>query len=243
MGKDRHRTPPPGAGPAVLTAEDVEVGVGGRQLLTLSALELPAGGCLGLVGANGSGKSTLLRTLAGRHRPDRGTVLLDGRPVREHELEFRQRVGVFLDDTDCFPDLTVAEHLRMVAAAHGAGPDAAARCDRLLAALGLRHRADAFPDTLSAGQRQLLLLGAVLVRPARLLLLDEPEQRLDTGARARLAEALLRCRAEGMAIVMAVHDEELLGRVADRVMVLAGGRVVDHGATAEVLERGATPWR
>ncbi|MFJ5921084.1 ATP-binding cassette domain-containing protein [Kitasatospora sp. NPDC092948] len=226
----------------VLTAEDIQVCAGGRQLLAVPELAVPPGGCLGLVGVNGSGKSTLLKALAGRCRLDRGTVLLDGRPAREHELAFRQHVGVLLDDADCFPDLTVAEHLRMVATAHGTD-HVDARCDRLLDALGLRHRADAFPDTLSAGQRQLLLLAAVLVRPARLLLLDEPEQRLDTGARERLAAALRQCRNDGTAIVLAVHDQHLLDRVADRVMVLDGGHVVDHGPTAEVLTRGATPWR
>ncbi|MFF0387636.1 ATP-binding cassette domain-containing protein [Kitasatospora sp. NPDC004615] len=211
-------------------------------MLAVASLAVPPGGCLGLVGVNGSGKSTLLKALAGRCRLDRGSVLLGGRPVREHERGFRQQVGVFLDDAACFPDLTVAEHLRMVAAAHEVG-DTAARCARVLDVLGLHHRADAFPDTLSAGQRQLLLLAAVLVRPARLLLLDEPEQRLDTGARDRLADTLRQSRADGTAIVLAVHDQELLDRVADQVMVLDGGRVVDHGPTAEVLQRGATPWR
>ncbi|MFE4518171.1 ATP-binding cassette domain-containing protein [Kitasatospora sp. NPDC056783] len=262
MGKDRRRRPPgrtgaaatarpaPAAptspadgGPPLLTADDLHVSMGGRQLLDMPTLAVPPGGCLGLVGVNGSGKSTLLKALAGLYRLDRGTVLLDGHPVREHELGFRQQVGVFLDDTDCFPDLTVAEHVRMVATAHGLGQGAADRCTRVLDLLGLRHRADAFPDTLSAGQRQLLLLAAVLVRPARLLLLDEPEARLDTGARERLADTLRQSRADGTAIVMAVHDQDLVERVADQVMVLDGGRVVDHGPTAEVLDRGATPWR
>jgi ABC-type multidrug transport system ATPase subunit len=230
-------------GSPLLTAEDLQVSVGGRQLLAVPSLAVPPGSCLGLVGVNGSGKSTLLKALAGLYRLDQGTVMLDGRPVREHELGFRQQVGVFLDDAACFPDLTVAEHVRMVATAPGLGPTAAERCAGVLDLLGLRHRADAFPDTLSAGQRQMLLLAAVLVRPARLLLLDEPEQRLDTGARERLAGTLRQTLADGTAIVMAVHDQELLAQVADRVMVLDGGRVVDHGPTAEVLERGATPWR
>ncbi|MFC8723202.1 ATP-binding cassette domain-containing protein [Kitasatospora sp. NPDC057198] len=238
MGTDR-RTPD--EGPPVLAAEGLRVSAGGQQLLAVPSLSVPPGGCLGLVGANGSGKSTLLRALAGLLHLDAGTVLLDGAPVREHELSFRQRVGVFLDDADCFPDLTVAEHVRMVVAAHGLDrPDH--RCARVLDALGLRHRADAFPDTLSAGQRQLLLLAAVLVRPARLLLLDEPEQRLDTRARERLADALRRSRADGTAIVLAAHDRPLLDRVADRVLVLDEGRVTDHGPTADVLARGAAPW-
>ncbi|MCC9309086.1 ABC transporter ATP-binding protein [Kitasatospora sp. RB6PN24] len=226
----------------LLRATDLRVSAGDVQLLAVPSATVPAGGCLGLVGVNGSGKSTLLKALAGLLRPDAGSVLLGGRPVREHESGFRRQVGVFLDDAACFPDLTVAEHVRMVATAHGLGPTAAERCERVLDLLGLRHRADARPDTLSAGQRQLLLLAAVLVRPARLLLLDEPEQRLDTGARGRLADALRTAVADGTAIVMAVHDRQLLSGLADQVLVLDGGRVVDHGPTAEVLDRGATPW-
>jgi ABC-type multidrug transport system ATPase subunit len=169
-------------------------------------------------------------------------VLLDGRPVREHEADFRRQVGAFLDDAACFPDLTVAEHVHMVATAHGLGPTAAERCARVLDLLGLRHRADAFPDTLSAGQRQLLLLAAVLVRPARLLLLDEPEQRLDAGARERLAGTLRKALADGTAIVMAAHDRVLIDRLADRIVVLDDGKVLDQGPAAEVLERRTTPW-
>jgi ABC-type multidrug transport system ATPase subunit len=232
---EKHRTP-------LLTATDLVVSAGGRQLLALPELAVAPGSCLGLVGVNGSGKSTLLKALAGLLQPDRGSVLLDARPVREHEADFRRQVGVFLDDAACFPDLTVAEHLRMVATAHGLGPTADERCARLLDLLALRHRADAFPDTLSAGQRQLLLLAAVLVRPARLLLLDEPEQRLDTGARERLAGALRKTLADGTAIVMAVHDQALVEQLADQIVVLEDGQPVDQGSADEVLKRGATPW-
>ncbi|MFD8979866.1 ATP-binding cassette domain-containing protein [Streptomyces sp. NPDC059564] len=174
----------------VLRATGIHIAYGGEPVLDDVSLDLRAGHCLALAGANGSGKSTLLRVCVGRQQADEGEVFFAGRPPREADAAFRRDVALLLDGAECFPDLTVGEHIRMVATAHGMGKDAGPATERVLAQLGLDHRIDAFPDALSAGQRQMLVLTSVLVRPARLIVVDEPEQRLDTAARHRLATAL-----------------------------------------------------
>ncbi len=173
---------------------------------------LDAGQLAAVVGPNGSGKTTLLRCVVGADRPDEGEVLLDGKRCYETDPRVRATVAAALDDIDFFPDLSVAEHLELVAYAHGgsAGPVA-----ELLAELGLDGARDQLPATLSSGQRRRLALASCFVRPRGLLVLDEPEQRLDARGRAWLADRLLREKAAGTAVLMASHDADLIERVAD----------------------------
>ncbi|MFK0259403.1 ATP-binding cassette domain-containing protein [Streptomyces sp. NPDC090445] len=229
---------------ALLHAQGVHIAYDDETVLDGVGLMLEPGECLALAGANGSGKSTLLRVCVGRQQPDRGEVRFAGAAPREADAAFRRDAGLLLDGAACFPDLTVAEHIRMVATAHGLGSGAAAAVDRVLAELGLDHRRDAFPDALSAGQNQSLLLASVLVRPARLLVLDEPEQRLDTAARRRLAAALRTAKAAGTAVLLASHDRATVEAVADRVLLLDRGRTAALGTPAEVTGRAeVSPWR
>ncbi|MFB6581789.1 ATP-binding cassette domain-containing protein [Streptomyces sp. NPDC056402] len=229
---------------ALLYAQDIHVAYAEETVLADVSLALEPGGCLALAGANGSGKSTLLRVCVGRQQPDRGEVRFAGAAPREADPAFRRDVGLLLDGAECFPDLTVAEHIRMVATAHGLGTRADAAADRVLAELGLDHRGDAFPDALSAGQRQMLLLASVLVRPARLIVVDEPEQRLDTAARRRLAAALRAAKAAGTAVLLASHDRATVEEAADRVLLLDRGRTAALGTPAEVTGVAeVSPWR
>lgn len=180
---------------------------------------LDAGQIAAVVGPNGSGKTTLLRCVVGADRPDEGEVLFDGRRCDESDPAVRAAVATVLDDIDFFPDLSVVEHLELVGYAHG-GPTEPVR--GLLAELGLERARDQLPATLSSGQRRRLALASCFVRPRRLLVLDEPEQRLDVHGRDWLAERLLREKAAGTAVLMASHDAELLDRVVDQRIEVGG---------------------
>ncbi len=209
---------------------------GERRALHPVDLDLEAGTCTALFGHNGSGKSTLLRIASGRDTPTRGTALFAGRPVSEDDPEVRARVAVVGDTVATYPDLTVREHLELVAVAH-AVDDAQAWIDHVLADRRLSDHARALPASLSSGQLQSLLLAAALVRPRDLLVLDEPEQRLDPDARVRLAELLAGEKADGVAVLLATHQAELAEAVADRMVALEDGRVIAEGPPAEVLAR------
>lgn len=212
----------------LLQIHDVGRRYGDRWVLRSVTLRLRAGGCLALVGDNGSGKSTLLRIAAGRDRPTSGSVLLDGRPVDEDDVRTRSRVATVMDSGTCYPDLTVREHLELVAAAHGLGDRTDHEVGTVLAAHHLGDHADALPAALSSGQTQALLLASAMVRPHDLLILDEPEQRLDHGARERLAQRLADHRAQGTAVLLATHHRALAEAVADQVLTLADGTVLAH---------------
>src|SRR5215212_6800013 len=158
----------------LLTADGLVVGHGGVPACAPVTLSLSPGSAMALVGPNGAGKSTLLQTLMGLLPPLEGSVLFDGLAVDERQASFRRDVAEVLDDDAFFPSLTAREHLLLTARGHGVGePEDVVEAE--LSAFGLTDRADALPRNLSSGQRRRLALAAAFVRPARLLVLDEPE--------------------------------------------------------------------
>jgi ABC-type multidrug transport system ATPase subunit len=185
-----------------------------------------------VLGPNGSGKTTLLRCVVGADRADSGEVRLNGRRLDETDPWMRSVVAAALDDIDFFPDLSVAEHLHLLAYAHGSPPGgdpaggrsadgdparggATDPVEDVLVELGLEPARDQLPATLSSGQRRRLALASCFVRPRRLLVLDEPEQRLDVRGRGWLADRLRREKVAGTSVLMASHDQELIDAVAD----------------------------
>jgi ABC-type multidrug transport system ATPase subunit len=191
------------------------------QLLVLDdvSFSVAPGQVAVVFGPNGSGKTTLLRCVVGADRADGGEVLLEGRRLDETDPWTRSVVAAALDDIDFFPDLSVVEHLELLAFAHGGGADPV---EEVLAELGLEAARDQLPATLSSGQRRRLALASCFVRPRRLLVLDEPEQRLDVRGRAWLADRLRREKAAGTAVLMASHDDELIEAVADARIEIGG---------------------
>ena len=192
---------------------------GDRTVLDGVDLDVAAGEAVGVVGPNGCGKSTLLRCVLGADVPDAGESRLAGRGLDERVAEVRRDVAVVMDDIDFFPDLSVVEHLDLVARAH-AQPGAEAVVDAVLEEVGLIEVSGQLPSTLSSGQRRRLALAGAFVRPRRLLVLDEPEARLDVDGVAWLGDRLLREKAEGCAVLLVSHDPALVDRVCDRVLRL-----------------------
>ena len=186
-------------------------------------LEVRTGEAVALTGRNGAGKSTLLRCLVGADRPDDGTVEVCGNKMAETSPQIRRDVATVIDDLDFFPDLSVVEHLDLLARAHGIeDPDEVV--DEVLEEVQLVPQSGQLPGTLSSGQRRRLALATAFVRPRRLLILDEPEQRLDTEGVAWLAARLKSERAQGLAIVFASHEPSLVETVATRTVELGAPR-------------------
>lgn len=223
----------------LLSAVDLSVGYGGVPVCAPVTLSVAAGSAVALVGPNGAGKSTVLQTMVGLLAPLAGVVQHDGRPVDERDAAFRRAVSGVLDDDAFFPSLTGEEHLLLTARAHGV-VDAEAVVAAELAAFGLTERAAALPSALSSGQRRRLALAGALVRPARLLVLDEPERRLDTAMRRALADRLAVLVEGGVAVLFASHDPAFIGTLADRVLVVGEDEcpVVDPADAVAALQEG-----
>jgi ABC-2 type transport system ATP-binding protein len=203
----------------LLAITELRRSFGEVEVLSGIDAEVRRGEAVAVVGPNGSGKSTLLRCVAGTDRPSAGTIWLCGRPMRERDPEMRRSVAAVLDDVEFFADLAVAEHLALLMSAHGDdAPDS--RAADLLDEVGLAEAADQLPVGLSSGQRRRLALATCFARPRVLVLLDEPEQRLDRAGRRWLTGRLLAEKQAGHGVLFASHDRGLVKAVADRVLDL-----------------------
>ena len=227
--------PVPPDPPPLLSLAGVSRSYGDRQALRPVDLTLAAGRCVAVMGANGSGKSTLLRIAAGRDAPTAGQVVYAGRVLSPDDLAVRPEIAVVGDMVSAYPDLTVREHLQLVAVAHGAGRGGDELVDGALRECRLADHGDALPGSLSSGQLQALHLATMLVRPRRLMVLDEPEQRLDPARRRWLGELLRAQKQAGAAVLMATHHVELAAAAADQVLVLSDGAVIGQGAPDAAL--------
>lgn len=205
--------------PHLLSVRGLTRTFGERTVLDGVDLDVAAGEAVGLVGPNGSGKSTLLRCVVGADEPTAGEILLDGEVLDERRPAVRRALAVVMDDIDFFPDLSVVEHLDLVARAHGQ-VEAEELVDDVLHEVGLIDVSGQLPSTLSSGQRRRLALASAFVRPRRLLVLDEPEARLDVEGVQWLGARLLEEKAAGRGIVLVSHDPTLVERVCDRVLKL-----------------------
>lgn len=205
---------PDGARAAAVHVDAVSVSIDGQPLLAPTSFTLQRGHAIAIRGRNGSGKTTLLRVLAGAQLASTGTALVCGAPVNTRDLAYRRRLAALLGSPPIARDLTVREHLRFIAATWGLeGVDAAA--DALLEALGIAHLGRRFGHELSSGQSQLFALAMTLIRPCEVLVLDEPEQRLDEERRALVAQVLRTRIDAGAALVFASHSPDLIARLAD----------------------------
>jgi len=188
------------------------------------SLEVRGGEAVALLGANGAGKTTLLKILATLVRPTRGTATIAGHDVARAPEAVRRLLGVVAHGAWVYDDLTARENLKFWATLGGlhVGADDVTAA---LAGVGLERAADARVRTFSAGmKRRLSLARAMLARP-RVLLLDEPFAGLDQRAKKWLEERLETLKAAGAALLMVTHSFGRELGVADRLAILAGGRI------------------
>jgi heme exporter protein A len=197
---------------------------GNRPVLRDIDLELPWGEVLSLFGPNGAGKTTLVRLLAGLARPTDGSIRIAGLNPEPRGIDVRRLLGVVTHQTFLYDELTARENLRFYARMYGLD-SADERIEEVSATLGSTSYLDARVRTLSNGmQKRVSLARAVLHRP-RLLIFDEPEAGLDQEA-LELLQALLEAhRAEGGSAVVTTHNVERGLSIADRVIILANGRI------------------
>jgi len=203
----------------VLLATGVAKRIDEAVLLLPTDVELRSAECVVLRGPNGSGKTTLLRILAGTVPPSEGVATLDGSPVDERNDLTRTAIAALIGAPATYRDLTLVDHLVLIGSTWGHVVEPAAdRADEVLELLGIDHLAERFPHELSSGQQQLFHLSMVLVRPSSILILDEPEQRLDTDKRDLLTRILLDRRAEGTSLLIACHDPTITDALTDTVL-------------------------
>ncbi len=244
------------AAPISVEVQDLSKSYGERQIFGDLSLRVHAGEIVALLGPSGSGKSTLLRCLNRLETWDGGHVLISGHRlgtsaggvVLGPSAVARQRielgVGMVFQHFNLFAHLTARENiagpLRWV---HGwSAQAAAARAQELLDRVGLSDRADALPRHLSGGQQQRVAIARTIASRPRVLLLDEPTSALDPEMVGEVLEVIRRlAREDGLTMIISTHQLRFAEEVADRVVFLAQGRVIEEGPASTVLHRPSHP--
>ena len=236
----------------ILEASGVHFSYGKREILHDVSLSVAASDSLGIVGESGAGKSTLLALLLGLAAPSGGEVRFDGAPLhlRDRALMrgFRSSVqAVFQDPYSSLDprqriDRIVAEPLESLGIARG--PQAEGRVRAALETVGLPADVmQRYPHEFSGGQRQRIAIARATVVHPRVLVADEPVSALDVSTRTQVIDLLGELREEfGLALVMVSHDLGSIAASCARTLVLRDGRVVEAGATAELLSRPSDPY-
>ena len=217
-------------------------GANAREVVRGLDLRLEPGECFALLGPNGAGKTTTLRCALGLTSATAGSIRLCGLPVPERARDARARVGVVpqLDSLD--PDFTCAENLLVFAGYFGlAERDVRPRIPELLAFAGLEGKDNARIQSLSGGMKRRLTLARALVNQPELLILDEPTTGLDPQARHLIWERLRRLTAEGTTILLTTHFMDEAERLAHRLAIMDGGRILAQGSPREVIAAHIEP--
>jgi ABC-2 type transport system ATP-binding protein len=198
-------------------------------------LTVRAGEFYALLGPNGAGKTTTLRMVSGLMKPDRGRIRIFGIDALADPIAAKRMVAWVSDEPMIYDKLTPLEYLEFVAGLWGIGPAAAeARAEELLRLLGMEAQARRRCEGLSKGMRQKVALAGALIHDPRLIILDEPLTGLDAGSARQVKDVLLERVRRGATVILTTHILEVAERMAERIGVIAAGRLVAEGTLAEL---------
>ncbi len=214
---------------------------GTQRAISSLDLNLPEFHTLALIGPSGGGKSTLLRLIAGLEHPDSGWIAFDDAPIVFEEtalLKHRRKLGIVFQSWNLFPHLTALENICLpLFRVHGLSrEEAEARSFELLKRFELDKHAHKKPFALSGGQAQRVALIRAVAPQPKILLLDEPTSALDPLMSAEVLELVLELKVEGRHFILATHHLNFAKKIADWIVFIAEGNVLESGAPSQVFD-------
>jgi polar amino acid transport system ATP-binding protein len=242
----------PQIAPAAVEVHDVHKWYGTHRVLDGVDLTVRPGEVTVILGPSGSGKSTLLRVINHLEKPEIGHVSVNGEPigVRRHGdrlkelseraiLAQRSRIGFVFQNFNLFPHLTVLDNVAAAPVATGKLDKAQARelAHDLLDRVGLADKATAYPRQLSGGQQQRVAIARALALRPGVILFDEPTSALDPELVGEVLAVIKDLARSGTTLVIVTHESGFAREIADRVVFIDGGKIVEQGPPAEVLDR------
>lgn len=236
----------------MISIERLSKRYGDTVVLDAIDLEVAAGQVQCIIGPSGSGKSTLLRCMNGLVRPDDGRATVDGitvRPAgsdtraqrrlyRQDLVRLRTEVGMVFQQFNLFPHMTALENVVSGPRYVRRGKRTNVNADglKLLDRVGLKDRASAYPEELSGGQQQRVAIARALAMEPKVVLFDEVTSALDPELVGDVLDVMARLAQDGMTMVVVTHEMGFARRVADRVLFMDGGRIVERGTPSTLLD-------
>jgi ABC-type polar amino acid transport system ATPase subunit len=241
--------PDPGhdAGPlAMIQITDLHKWFGKTHVLRGITFSVSAGEAVVLCGPSGSGKSTMLRCINVLEQPTRGRIVVDGIEITGHNKninEIRQRVGIVFQQFNLFPHLTVRDNISLapLKVKQMSRPEAEALTMQLLERVGIPEKARAFPAQLSGGQQQRVAIARALAMRPKVMLFDEPTSALDPEMIKEVLDVMRDLARDGMTMIVVTHEMGFAREVADRVVFMDAGVIVEEGPARRFFEAPREP--
>ncbi len=229
-----------------LRLEGIHKQFGPYPVLHDVCFEMSKGEVVAIIGPSGSGKSTLLRCINQLELPTRGRVSMDGVHIeagkalpRTELLKLRRRIGMVFQSFNLFPHLTVLRNvsLAQIRTLGRSAKEADARSMQLLERVGLADKAGHYPARCSGGQQQRIAIARALALDPELMLFDEPTSALDPELGLEVLTVMKELACEGMSMIVVTHEMHFAETVSDRVVVMADGRIIEHGPSQQVMRQ------
>jgi ABC-type polar amino acid transport system ATPase subunit len=225
----------------LIEARNLAKAFGRTRALDDVSCSISRGERLVVIGPSGSGKSTLIRCLNGLVKPDAGKITFDDERIeptsQAHWRRLRQRVGMVFQDYSLFPHLTAIENITLAPVRAGlmSKPEAELEAHRLLQRVQLAEKATAYPAFLSGGQQQRVAIARALAMRPQALLFDEPTSALDPEMIKEVLDLMVSLARDGMTMVVVTHEMGFARAVADRVLFMEAGRIVEAGPPQQIF--------
>ena len=224
----------------MIKLENVHKSFGKNEVLKGIDLRIEKGQVVVIIGPSGSGKSTVLRTMNYLEAPTSGKVIVDGMDLSDKSKlnEVRAEVGMVFQNFNLFPHMTVMENLTLAQTkVRKTSSDEAKKIGQaLLDRVGLGHKANAYPDSLSGGQKQRVAIARALAMKPKVMLFDEPTSALDPEMVREVLDVMKSLAEEGMTMVIVTHEMSFAKEVADRVLFVDGGLILEDDTPEKVFD-------
>ena len=227
----------------MIKVEHLKKSFGKKEVLKDISANVEKGKVISIIGPSGSGKSTFLRCLNVLETPTSGKIIFDGQDlthISEKELDIlREKMGMVFQQFNLFPNMTVLENITLspIKTKGVSKAEAEAKAYDLLDKVGLRDKADAYPASLSGGQQQRIAIARGLAMDPDVLLFDEPTSALDPEMVGEVLGVMQDLAKSGMTMAIVTHEMGFAREVADRVIFMDGGVIVEQGTPEEVFEQ------
>ena len=224
----------------MIKLENVHKSFGKNEVLKGIDLRIEKGQVVVIIGPSGSGKSTVLRTMNYLEAPTSGKVIVDGMNLSDKSKlnEVRAEVGMVFQNFNLFPHMTVMENLTLAQTkVRKTSSDEAKKIGQaLLDRVGLGDKANAYPDSLSGGQKQRVAIARALAMKPKVMLFDEPTSALDPEMVREVLDVMKSLAEEGMTMVIVTHEMSFAKEVADRVLFVDGGLILEDDTPEKVFD-------